>query len=249
MGLSDFVDGKEIGSCLGDLWSVNWLSVSGNNCSVPFELNTNTPKPCTQSLEMNFQLAYNLTSNMSSPHQYGNHNLLPKTIGDFLSGGFFPYPPSTTLLYPNNYPHPASSTLVSSRLASRKSLNSRYEAALSLDMGSENTRRLRLLRDNELATSNLHTALAQNLTASFPLLTQEREDYSHARGGAQFWSCYTGLLSEFSWACGAFTDFSLLYTRLFWNACTNYYNQDLYTEQDFTVISKLSSHLTLFCAT
>jgi len=212
-GLQDFVNGTELGTCLGDLFSVSWLQVSMKNCSSE----SSSSSPCSQTLQSNFMLASNLTSNMSTPHQYGNITLLtPHPIGEFFSRLPLSPLPLASSSSVRLYPSPASSSLLPSRLASRNSLKFRYEAALKREgMNGSNTVRLHEMMEHEKSLSDFHDSVAEKLRLHFNLI----DNTLGVRKTNEFWACYKTLLSTWSLHCGSFTDYSLTHTHVLSEIC------------------------------
>jgi len=212
---NDRVNGKSLNSCLGDLYSVNWME---NSESVGQQ----------ETLEKQFQIVKQLT-NKSHVMQFGDTSFTDQPIGDFMGGSssissqVAPRKPGSNsdvtsrdvpvhLAY-YKYLRSSISDMDArrqARAALRKSIAER-EFADDLFYGLSQTvasRQLKSSNSIESATALADRFFAQ--PADIPFVCEECCDY---------------LNEVYKNKCGNYNDYSLQYTRVVTNMC-NYVNHD-----------------------
>jgi legumain len=195
----DKVDGKELNSCLGDLYSVNWME---NADSVGKD----------ETLAAQYTEVKKLT-NLSHVMQYGDQTYTSDPIGDFLGdtskkvlGVPTEIAPSSSSVRSRDIPLHlayyrylrADNTDIEGRKALATALQNQLEAQMNADQ-------LFMALSEKLASSK---AKAQALfSAPGPLNSMECG------------SCCIETREAYKKYCGGFTDYSLQYVRVLTNAC------------------------------
>ena len=83
------MNGTDLQTCLGDLFSVNWMEAVFLNCSGGGP----GAHRCTESLALNFNQTASWT-NLSSPQRYGDLAFQSSAVGGWVSNGRAPFPPT-----------------------------------------------------------------------------------------------------------------------------------------------------------
>jgi legumain len=115
------VNGTDLQTCLGDLFSVSWMEAVFLNCSAG-----DGAHRCTESLLINFNLTSAWT-NLSTPHQYGDLRFQASPVGGWVSNGRAPFPPAPATR--RHRAPPPRLGAVSARDAAARSLRARLAAA------------------------------------------------------------------------------------------------------------------------
>jgi len=195
----DKVDGKELNSCLGDLYSINWME---NADQVGKD----------ETLEEQFTLVKKLT-NLSHVMQYGDQTYTTDKIGDFLGDTTKKVVPLT----------PASEQTPSSSVRSRDiPLHLAYYRYLRADSADIEGRmalakELQLQLADQMRVDELFMTLSQKLTNN----KADAVSLYTAPGLLQpDCSCCEHTREAYRKHCGAFTDYSMQYIRVLSNACS-----------------------------
>ncbi len=205
-GAGDSVNGTELDTCLGDLFSITWMSVLQANCSSSSSSSPGEPL-CGQSLRENFQLT-SARVNLSSVMAWGDPSFQDSAIGGWVTDGQWPFPPTGA---PPPSPYPPTLHAISSRNASRASLQRRLtlnpsSPALLAELSELSAREARQARgmDTLRARTPPHAAAA---AAGSPALT------------GSGWACYRRLVGTFEGLFGRLSDYTLLYAAELQRAC------------------------------
>jgi legumain len=208
----DMVNGKAINSCLGDLYSINWME------------NSDQAGP-TESLQTQFTLVKQLT-NLSHVMQYGDLTWTSEPIGNYL-GKNTPFVPKVSKTTGSN--SNVKSADIPMHLAYYKYLrteSSDFEKrqALGRDLQAHLNRRMavdQLFLDFSTAAGN---ADAFTLNAQMPVVCDER--------------CCEKLQNVYAKQCGGWDDYSLQYHRVVVNVCAGIDHQP---DQADGLVAKLTS--------
>jgi len=195
----DMIDGKELNSCLGDLYSVNWME---NADAVGKE----------ETLAAQFAEVKKLT-NLSHVMQYGDLTYTSDPIGDFLGDAT-----KKAVAVPADIA--PSSSSVRSRDIPLHLAYYRYLRAEQSDI--EGRKALATDLQNKLVAQmnvdQLFMAFSEKLTSN----KAKAETLFAAPGPAnsmECGSCCIATREAYKTHCGAFTDYSLQYVRVLTNAC------------------------------
>lgn len=200
----DLVNGKEIGSCLGDLYSVNWME------------NSDVTDMSKESLEAQFQIVQKLTDK-SHVMQFGSLAFDSEPIADFQTtkGAGVRHAPLAPSVASMEDLAARSGSAVSSRDVPLHTLYHAYLRApeASLEKARANERVQAELASRSAADSAFQKlALAVMGTASGP---QMLDVYTPP---TQF-DCARAVNDAVEAVCGRYTDYSLKYTRVVVNLC------------------------------
>jgi len=196
----DKVDGKELNSCLGDLYSINWME----NCDQVGK---------DETLEDQFTLVKKLT-NLSHVMQYGDQTYTSDKIGDFLGDTTKKVVP----LVPKN-PEDVPTSSVRSRDIPLHLAYYRYLRADSADMEVRMAlaKELQQQLADQMHVDELFMTLSQKLTDT----KADAVSLYTAPGAVQpDCSCCEKTRAAYRKHCGDFTDYSMQYIRVLSNACT-----------------------------
>jgi hypothetical protein len=204
-GLADYVNGTELETCLGDLFSVSWMDLVQFNCTSPPHLpgdSSATDSLCKQTLLNNFRNTSILT-NLSTPMQWGDQSFTLAPVGGWVSDGAWPFSPSRGR---TPQPPPAGAPLnpISSRDASRRSLERRVHKAGLSQKGSAHWQALTA----ELAELSSREAVQLKALAASSLGLAH-----HSCPGLALWDCYRHLVDAFENKYGRLTDSALGHTK------------------------------------
>lgn len=195
----DKVDGKELNSCLGDLYSINWME---NADKVGKD----------ETLEDQYTIVKKLTDK-SHVMQYGNQSYTSDPIGNFLG--------DTQKVAPVPQDIEArSSSNVRSRDIPMHLAYYRYLRADQSDFEGRQTlaKKLQAQLESQVAADQFFMALSEKLTQNkdkaMSLYTAPSPANSIDCG-----SCCVASREAYKKYCGAFTDYSLQYVRVLTNAC------------------------------
>jgi len=199
----DVIDGRSLGSCLGDLYSVNWME----------DADKQSPLGMKETLQEQFVVVKQLTT-MSHVMQYGDLTWTNMSIGQFQ--GEKTLMPGMSLR-PAPSAGPSSTGVVESRdikmhslyyaylRADRSDLSASHDAAAALTKEIEH----RLDADNVFA-SLTRTMVTDNWSSIFtmravtPVLASE---------------CVDTVNAAVNYFCGGYSDYSIQYSRVVNNLC------------------------------
>jgi len=194
----DKVDGKELQSCLGDLYSINWME----NCDQVGK---------DETLEEQFTIVKKLT-NLSHVMQYGDQSYTSDKIGDFLG--------DKTKNVPATTEHsPASSSSVRSRDIPLHLAYYRYLRAEPSDFEARTqlAKELQTQLTEQMRVDQLFMTLSEKLTSN-------KDDavslYSAPGVVNAECTCCENVRAAYRKYCGDFTDYSMQYIRVLTNACS-----------------------------
>jgi len=204
----DKVDGKELNSCLGDLYSVNWME---NADSVGKD----------ETLEAQYTEVKKLT-NLSHVMQYGDQTYTSDPIGDFLGDTTSAkVAAETTEIAP-------SSSNVRSRDIPLHLAYYRYLRADQTDI--QGRRLLAIALQNQLASQMKADQLFMTLSEKLTYNKDQAQRLFSASGplnSAQCGNCCVETREAYNKHCGGFTDYSLQYVRVLTNACAMASRQEI----------------------
>jgi len=235
----DYVNGKEMNSCLGDLYSVNWME------------NADTVGP-SETLQQQFVIVKNLTD-MSHVMQYGDLSFTSDPIGNFMGQTGMVYTRGSEPSGPMNNPFYDRSADMSERVITEERkkqagvVESRdipmhlayysYLRADKKDLTAAHAAATELLAqiNGRLAVDNFFAGLA-NLAgadnAHNVLMTPSPTPVSIN-------SCSRAAFAAYDEHCGGFNDYSLMYTRVIVNLCS--------TREHFDNTANVVSHIVSQC--
>lgn len=185
------VNGTDLQTCLGDLFSVNWMEAVFQNCSL------GAAGRCTEPLSLNFNITAAWT-NLSTPQQYGDLRFQAAPVGGWVSNGRAPFPPAAR-------PRPRAPPqlgAVSARGATAASLRARGRS--DARAFAEQARQEKLQQKHEVA---LH-AVARKLVGA-----PSADAVAFPRGFAA-WACYREANAHVD-----YTDASLRLSKVVAAAC------------------------------
>jgi legumain len=209
----DMVNGKQIGSCLGDLYSINWME----------NADAQGPK---ETLQAQF-LDVRTKTTQSHVMQYGDLTWTSEPIGNYLGGN------STFKAQVVENPSKSSSNVKSAdipmHLAYYKYLRAEptdFEARMALAKELQQHLARRLAVDNMFMdlTSAANNVDALVVKAKMPVVCDGR--------------CCEKLSSAFAARCGGWDDYALQYHRVFVNLCADIDHQP---EEADKLVSTLNS--------
>jgi len=207
----DKVNGKEVGSCLGDEYSIHWMEDTDE-------------QGMKETLQQQFESVKKMTK-LSHVMQYGNVSIASMTLGEFMGDQN-----KTSLSRPPVTPKRASTSAINSRDVKLHTLYYRYLRAGTSDQMKPRAVRhaaaQELIREIEhrLASERLFLAIATEvvgadkaevvLTAKAPelqSLSAERHD--------DFEECFDGFHRAMLDHCERYSDYSIQYARVVGNLC------------------------------
>lgn len=215
----DVVNGKKVGTCLGEVWSSSWMS------------NTEESDP-SETLEAQFQIAAshaNSSKPAQHPQQFGDLTITKQTIGSFLGNKFNHVVPSINQknkVYSIRHQNPShvASWDVALVVAYHKYLRTGATDFVTQQNNAQNL--VRVIEDRK-AGDQLFEQLAQriwniksgnknnrNLTNA-PIWTQRFKSTHVACPN----DCCRIVLRAFHEQCGGFNDYTVQYSKLFANGC------------------------------
>jgi legumain len=200
----DKINGKEINSCLGDLYSVNWMQ---NADSVGI----------AETLEDQYTAVKKLT-NLSHVMQYGDMTYTSDPIGNFL-GDTSPKGPKVASSAEVQRPRPSSSSVQSRNIPLHLAYY-RYLRADSTDF--EGRQALAAELQSQLAAQMAADDFFLSLSLKVMNGNQDKgKKLFLARGPAviEECECCDNAREAYQQSCGGFTDYSLQYVRVLTNAC------------------------------
>jgi len=197
----DKVDGKDMNSCLGDLYSVNWMQ---NADAVGKD----------ETLEAQYTIVKKAT-NLSHVMQYGDQTYTSDEIGDFL-GDSNPQPVAVS-----DVPVPPPASSVQSRDIP---LHLAYYRYLRADQSNVEGRaalatELQSLLEAQMKTDEMFMALSGKLMGGNPVKAKQLFSARGPANAAACGECCTRTREAYKQSCGRFTDYSLQYVRVLTNAC------------------------------
>jgi len=196
----DKVDGKELNSCLGDLYSINWME---NADEVGKD----------ETLEEQFTIVKKLT-NLSHVMQYGDETFTSEPIGNYLgdTGAKVVAPTEETAKSNSN---------VESRNIPLHLAYYRYLRAEQSDV--EGRRTLAVELQNQLAAQMKADEMFMSLSSKLMGGVEEKARklfFARApENAAVCGECCIETRQAYQESCGRFTDYSLQYVRVLTNAC------------------------------
>jgi legumain len=204
----DVVNGVEFGSCLGDLYSVNWME------------NTDE-KGVKQSLQTQFEIVKQLTTE-SHVMQYGDISWTSQMIGDFL--GNKTQRVNTIALPPVKPVDVNPAGVVESRDIPMHSKYYRYLRADKKDLQAQHQAAQELIDELQMRMKmdNVFLGLTMDIVGDnylsifhMPALTPVSRDTQ----------CFDAVNQAVADYCGGYNDYSLKYSRIAASMCT-FTNQD-----------------------
>jgi legumain len=201
----DVIDGTSVGSCLGDLYSVNWME----------DADKQTPLGMKETLQEQFVVVRQLTT-MSHVMQYGDLSWTNMTIGQF-QGEVKRTEDVVGQVRREPAVAPNAAGVVNSRDIKLHSLYYAYVRADKTDLVASHAAAAELQKEiaHRVAHDNLFAGLAQTMVnenwagvmsapAVTPIVASECVNVVH-KAVADF--------------CGGFSDYSLQYARVVYNLC------------------------------
>jgi legumain len=192
------VNGTDLQTCLGDLFSVSWMEAVFQNCSLG-----EGARRCTESLALNFNITSAWT-NLSSPQQYGDLRFQAAPVGGWVSSGRAPFPPAPAPARGGAPRPPPGAGAVSARAATAASLQARGpgDARARRELG-----RMAALEQRQGAAFD---ALARGVArapsagaAAFPRRFAEWACYREANALVDYTDASLGLAKVAAAACAA----------------------------------------------
>jgi legumain len=197
----DFINGIEMNTCLGDLYSVNWMEdVDANGVS--------------ESLQTQFETVQKLTT-QSHVMQYGDLSFTSEPLSTFFGKKAVSSQPDV------NHTARGSSSMVSSRDIP---MHLKYYEYLRADDSSTSLEH-RLHLAEELANELQHRVdmdiAFMKLAESIAATSAEAETlfYSSSPTGIACGPCCPAVIEGYEKTCGRFSDYSLKYARVLVNTC------------------------------
>lgn len=198
----DTINGTSLGTCLGDLFSVDWMEDIDN---------PRDPARIKETLQAQFETLV-AEVNMSHPSQFGDPRFRrSEAVAAFLSEW---WAPSTASASGNSNvslsgrPAGAASPVTSARRASLLSLQTRAARG--------SARAAALLQAELAAVAHTERALARLVGGADAL---SREAAAPLGAGFAHFDCYRAAVSAFEATCGRFTDATLGYAKLLARQC------------------------------
>jgi legumain len=192
----DKVNGKSIGSCLGDEYSVAWL-----------EDTDDTGK--SQSLKTQYATIKARTK-MSHVMQYGDQSFVNDPLSDFLSDQFAKKVAASSVEDSNNELGRVDSRDIPMHLAYYN-----YLRADKTDLQTSHELAQKLIAEVESRVE------ADNLFLTLTKATTNGDALFHAKANSkQCGACCDVVNNAVFEKCGGYTDYSFRYARVVWNLCT-----------------------------
>ena len=207
----DFVNGTDMGTCLGDLYSISWMEDSDDSWHLQ------------ESLVKQFDIVVSLT-NLSHPQIYGDRRFQTKPVFNFLTGWFSDDTTDHTTDHNGKLRGRTQRTSLPSKKKSKTqpivTSSSRMATLLSLQhrasKGSVSAKaelfiEITKLKRAEKAFMNFeHVSTLAKLneiveSMPHPVITQ--------------WDCYRSAVETFEGTCDRFTDATLTYAKLLAQRC------------------------------
>jgi len=192
----DKVNGKNMGSCLGDEYSIQWME---NTDSVG----------TSQSLQTQYN-SVKAATKMSHVMQYGDKSFVSDPISNFLGDKF--------VATPATGPKPTEAELEAGRVDSRDiPMHLAYYEYLRADKKNiaeshKLAKKLVAEIDSRVAADELFMGLAK-------VAGDRAEEVFTAKASGVCGECCDAVNSAvFEW-CGGYTDYSIQYSRIVWNVC------------------------------
>jgi len=202
----DFVNGQEMNSCLGDLYSVNWME----------DADKQSPK-MDETLEIQFEVVQNETD-QSHVMQYGDITFTSERIGDFegetQSHNFF-----TASLLKKSKSKKTKRNSVDSRDAK---LNSLYYMYLRSDKTDLHRSHLAAAALEKELKHRVHTDMFfSDLALALTINTKDFDTVFHAKASRAGYlsTCYKRAIQTYEKKCERLSDYSLQYARVLANVC------------------------------
>jgi len=195
----DMVDGKELNSCLGDLYSVNWME---NADAVGKD----------ETLADQYTIVKKLT-NLSHVMQYGDQTYTSDPIGNFMGDSSSTKAATVPM-------HAPSSSSVRSRDIPLHLAYYRYLRADHADV--EGRQALALALQSQLADQIKVDQLFMTFSEKLTMTKEKAHALFSAPGPVNVVECGCCDVAREAYKqhCGRFTDYSLQYVRLLSNACS-----------------------------
>lgn len=210
----DMVHGVEINSCLGDLFSVNWME------------DADKQSPAKETLDQQFIKVQNLTA-QSHVMRYGDLEFDKEPVGNFY--GNLDLPAMTE----------SSTGFFDVLFSKAKLLQTGLEQALPSDETVDTKKHLSAVSSRDVKLNHLYAVVQRKkshkaqLDLSFEVTQRMRVDHvfeafntatgaaSQANGPLRVsnFDCLKTLVSAYDNACGRFDDYSLQYVKFFVRAC------------------------------
>jgi len=217
----DKINGKELNSCLGDLYSVSWME------------DTDTTGE-SESLQTQFETVLKLT-NLSHVMQYGDQSFTSDPISNFQGQTTFVVGRADEEGPINNPFHDrdadAENSITDAKLKEAGTVNSRdipmhlaYYRYLRADK-KDLTNSHRLAQDllNEINSRMDADDFFSKLTTSFVghdnVNTINAVLFNTVAAPVPYGECEQRVFAAYETSCGGFTDYSLMYTRVLYNLC------------------------------
>jgi len=203
----DIIEGRSLGSCLGDLYSVNWME----------DADKQTPLGMKESLQDQFVVVRQLTT-MSHVMQYGDLTWTNMSIGEF-EGEIHPQSSSGLLgrarIQSQEAPA-AKAGVVDSRDVVLHSLYYKYIRAEKTDLVARHEAAAELQKEiaDRVHADNVFHLLAKSL------VTENWGSVFDAPATIVSSTCVNQAHEAVAEFCGGFSDYSLQYSRVVYNVCS-----------------------------
>jgi len=202
----DLVNGTDMGTCLGDLYSISWMEDSDESWHLQ------------ETLRKQFDVVKSLT-NLSNPQIYGDKRFQSRPVFNFLTGWF-----SANEEFNNKLRHKTQRSSVSSKSKSKTQpvvhASSRMATILSLQHRASKGS---VTAKAELSSEVLKLKRAEKAFMKFEDVTTAAELNDIVESSPHpiitTWECYRSAIKAFEASCGKFTDASLVYTKLLAQRC------------------------------
>jgi len=217
----DKVDGVVMNTCLGDLYSVNWMenAVSAGE---------------RETLSAQYDIIKK-TTNKSHVMQYGDMSFLNEPIGDFIGNG------DVTQIFKKRAEKRISNSDVKSPDIPIHLAYYKYLRADTHDFAKRQTlaKELQAQLTRQMAVDNVFHDLAEHVATSFD---GDDEELFHAYPAPPIVcdACCDALYDAFTAHCGGFDDYSLQFSRVIVNVCNH-------VKHEANLAAKMASHVQQLC--
>jgi len=224
-GTSAVVQGKNLGTCLGDLFSVNWME------------DTEANNPQTETLQTQHDNVV-ATTTKSPVQKFGDFDFMSEPIGDF-EGILTPNSKSTFGSQLKKYAHEFKSKIMGPSMENHhiKELSSVNSRDIALHSLSHNAQMDWSHESKELLTQEIENRAWWDTL--FVTHFDEHLEGMNADVTVKDHEKYRFLVESVETLCGRLTDYSLKYTRQIAMASEN-----LSDDQIATIMGKLANHCT-----
>ena len=202
-GTKAYVDGHNIRTCLGDLFSVNWME------------DLEAHNPGVETFKEHFDQVFDKTT-MSKVHIFGDHDILSEPVGDFFGV--------------NDGSHDGEhhwGEAMLRRLGMHADLEVEHHQSLQPEVGMYDSRDVKLhyLFDTYLHTRSpkdllkLQQELEHRQKADLFFKTMALDFHVNGVYDKTDYECLRFLIGKYETICGKFTEYSLQYSNIFADIC------------------------------